>query len=167
MILYYGREMLTKKIILLLMSILITSCGYHLKKNILISKDMQPIYLDGDRKLSLLLSRKLSINNIEVTNFPNQASTIIKINRKKEMTRTLTLDESGLTNQYSLTAECFLTWKFKNHDEYIIMPTKLSARVIQLKDNSNILGQYSMREKLNQQLNIKIIEKAMYLINQD
>jgi hypothetical protein len=66
-----------------------------------------------------------------------------------------------------LTAECFLTWKFKNHDEYIIMPTKLSARVIQLKDNSNILGQYSMREKLNQQLNIKIIEKAMYLINQD
>lgn len=152
------------KIIIYLILFLIASCGYQIQRNIFISKDLQPIYIDGDRRLSLLLSKRLSINNIEITNSANSASSIIKINGKKQTYQAVTIDKGGLTNQYALTAECFFSWKSKDKNEYIIMPTKLTSRIIQLKDNNNILAQYSTREKLDQQLNIKLTEKATLLI---
>ena len=133
-------------------------------KKLSISSDLQPIYIDGDKRLTLLLSRKLTIANIEVIDSPHQASSIIKIKRKKDLDQTLTLDESGLSSQYSLTAQCLLSWKDNKLDEYIISPTYLSARRIQLKDNDNILGQYSMREKLVEQLDNELIDKALYII---
>ena len=53
------------------------------KKKLSISSDLQPIYIDGDKRLTLLLSRKLTIANIEVIDSPHQASSIIKIKKKK------------------------------------------------------------------------------------
>ena len=52
-------------------------------KKLSISSDLQPIYIDGDKRLTLLLSRKLTIANIKVIDSPHQASSIIKIKRKR------------------------------------------------------------------------------------
>lgn len=156
-----------KRTFILFILIFLCSCGYQLQKKISINSNLQPIYIDGDRRLTLLLSRKLSIANIEVTHSLNQASSIIKIKRQEGLDQTLTLDNSGISNQYSLTAQCLLSWKDKKLDEYIILPTNLSARRIQLKDKNNILGQYSMREKLVEQLDFELIEKTLYIIKKN
>tara|TARA_B100002019_G_C21245301_1_gene587943 strand:- start:1110 stop:1595 length:486 start_codon:yes stop_codon:yes gene_type:complete len=157
----------TKRTLILFISFFLCSCGYQLQKNLSIDSNLQPIYIDGDRRLTLLLSRELSIANIEVTNTPTQAFSTIKIKRKKSLEQPLTLNESGQSNQYSLTTQCLLSWKDNKLDAYIILPTNLSARRIQLQNKDNILGQYSMKEKLVEQLDIELIEKALYRINKN
>ena len=136
-------------------------------KKLSISSDLQPIYIDGDKRLTLLLSRKLTIAKYRSYRLTSSSFKYNQNKRKKDLDQTLTLDESGLSSQYSLTAQCLLSWKDNKLDEYIISPTYLSARRIQLKDNDNILGQYSMREKLVEQLDNELIDKALYIIKKN
>lgn len=90
----------------LLIAVVVTSCGWHLRGNNKLDTNLSTIYLSGLGKQSDFyrsLSRSLNANDIVITNSALKAEyTLVMQNRKTER-RTATVSSSARVSEYQLT----------------------------------------------------------------
>ena len=74
------KNRLTIKVtIIAAIMLLLTACGYQLQKPIAVDDNTQPVYVDGDRLLSLALKQQLRSNGIALASNSSNANSIITV----------------------------------------------------------------------------------------
>ena len=93
----------TKSSALLLLFLLLTSCGYHLRGAVEMPEGMENLYLENaSGRLQQEIRNALRFSNGRIVQTPSEAGIVIKILKEELKTRVLSVSSTGKANQFSL-----------------------------------------------------------------
>ena len=92
-----------KKTVLLMMMLLLSACGYHLRGPLTLPTGLKSIYLESaSPQLQEQFNASMKISSIPVANSSENASLIIRIYNENNDRRVLSLSSSGVANDFEL-----------------------------------------------------------------
>ena len=95
--------MLIKKITILLLALLISACGYHLRGSINLPAGLKNVYLEGGSpQLTKQFNSIMEASSVPVANSPDTAGMIVRIFNENNQRRVLSLDSGGAANDFEL-----------------------------------------------------------------
>ena len=155
------------KLTYLLLSILITSCGFHLRGSQDFSKILPEVNVSGVNKYSDLgreLLRSLATANVNVF---DESSIILNITNDTFSKRVLSVDSAGRANQYELRYDVSFTLvkTAKNEKEQkivdLIPAQNISEKREYLFDANLILATQDEENRLKQDMRQSVILQLM------
>lgn len=91
------------KICLLLLALLLSACGYHLRGEIDLPSELKSIYLEGaSPQLREQFKKALESSAVQLVDTRTAAGTIISVANEDNLKRSLSLGSGGRSNQYGL-----------------------------------------------------------------
>jgi len=94
---------LIKKIVLLMIVLLLSACGYHLRGPLTLPTGLKNVFLEGGSpQLQEKFNSSMNISSIPVANSPDTAGMIIRIYNENSERRVLSLSSSGVANDFEL-----------------------------------------------------------------
>jgi LPS-assembly lipoprotein len=95
---------LIKKSVLLIMALLLSACGYHLRGAIELPAGMKNVYLEGgSAQLREQFNRAMEISSVPLASSPDTAGIIVKIFDEDSQRRGLSLGSDGTANDFELS----------------------------------------------------------------
>ena len=155
------------KLTYLLISILITSCGFHLRGSQDFSKILPEVNVSGVNKYSDLgreLLRSLATANVNVF---DESSFILNITKDAFSKRVLSVDSAGRANQYELRYDVSFTLvqSVKNEEEQkvidLIPAQNITEKREYLFDANLILATQDEENRLKQDMRQSVILQLM------
>ncbi len=96
--------MLIKKSVILIMALLLTACGYHLRGALDLPAGMNNVYLEGgSAQLRDQFNRAMEISSVPLASSPETAGIIVKIFNEDSQRRILSLGSGGTANDFELS----------------------------------------------------------------
>lgn len=96
--------MLIKKSVFLIMALLLTACGYHLRGALDLPAGMNNVYLEGgSAQLRDQFNRAMEISSVPLASSPETAGIIVKIFNEDSQRRILSLGSGGTANDFELS----------------------------------------------------------------
>ncbi len=96
--------MLIKKSVFLIMALLLTACGYHLRGALDLPAGMNNVYLEGgSAQLRDQFNRAMEISSVPLASSPETAGIIVKIFNEDSQSRILSLGSGGTANDFELS----------------------------------------------------------------
>ncbi len=109
-----------KKPSLLLMFLMLTACGYHLRGSIAMPEPLKNLYVfNASSALQSELSDVMKASKGHLASSPNEASLVVKIISEDIKTRVLSIGSSGKSNESQL--DYFLQFQFYDNQENQVM----------------------------------------------
>lgn len=109
-----------KKPGLLLMFLLLTACGYHMRGSIAMPESLKSLYVfNASSALQSELSDVVKASKGRLASSPNEAGLVVKIISEDLRTRVLSIGSSGKSNESELNY--FLQFQFYDNQENQIM----------------------------------------------
>lgn len=130
--------------ILIALSLLMISCGFHLRGSQDLSAVLPEVQIQGTDKHSELgreLTRALASAKVNVL---DESNAILKINRDEFSKRVLSLDSAGRANQYELSYQLSFSLLEKMNGESLKFENKQALNKLQLVD---LIPSQSITEK--------------------
>ena len=157
-----------KTTIVVFIALLLSACGYQLQKPLSLEASTQPVYVEGDRLISLALKQQLRSNGIQITEKSSAASSVITVSLIDNDIRSysISIDARDAETLRSMTAA--IEWRYranknKSHGQ-LLEKSLVSAEVVQVKNPDNVAAQSSENEILMRELRERLIEKMISLI---
>ena len=149
------------------MALLLSACGYQLQKPLSIEADIQPVYVEGDRLISLALKQQLRANGITLSKTASSANSIMNVSLINSDSRSysLSIDARDAEVLRSMTAS--LEWHrttSNSSERQILEKATVSAEVVQVNNPDNFAAQDSESEILVNELRDRLTEKMISLI---
>jgi LPS-assembly lipoprotein len=95
---------LIKKSVILIMALLSSACGYHLRGALELPAGMKNVYLDGgSAELREQFKRAMDISSVALASSPETAGIIVKIFNEDNQRRVLSLGSGGTANDFELS----------------------------------------------------------------
>jgi LPS-assembly lipoprotein len=95
---------LIKKSVILIMVLLLTACGYHLRGALDLPAGMNNVYLEGgSAQLRDQFNRAMEISSVPLASSPETAGIIVKIFNEDSQRRILSLGSGGTANDFELS----------------------------------------------------------------
>ncbi|MDH5393508.1 MAG: LPS assembly lipoprotein LptE [Gammaproteobacteria bacterium] len=135
----------------LLMGLMISACGFHLRGAYQLPDEMSSVYLGAQNLHSELLQdlrRILKANGSEIVNDASLAKTSIKIEKEKIIERVVSVDNRGRASEYEVKLEILYSVNVTAKDKsnaFKIKNRKLELIRDYIYDNEAVLGK--SREK--------------------
>lgn len=106
-------------VFVVLLTLVISGCGFQLRGAIDISAEISPLYLQQNSVFELAREIKalLTTNNIEVVADPAQANSQLVLLNETKQSRVLSVDGNGRAREYSLTYTVNFTMTIKKAGE--------------------------------------------------
>lgn len=152
-----------QKLLLSILLMFLTACGYHLRGELELPDNMKTVYLEG-ASLGLKDQFKAAVLNsqVKVVNSRADAGTIILVSDEDTLKRALSLGSSGYANQYGL--EYRFVYEVQDGKGKIVVPSQPveirreyfnNQQLILGKDNEemvirNEMYQQAVRNMINQ-----------------
>ncbi|MDD5320272.1 MAG: LPS assembly lipoprotein LptE [Methylococcales bacterium] len=96
--------MLINKLVILIMALLISACGYHLRGALELPQGMKNVYLEGgSAQLREQFKRAMETSSMQLSNSPENAGIIVKIFDEDSRRRVLSLSSGGVANDFELS----------------------------------------------------------------
>jgi LPS-assembly lipoprotein len=96
-------RVLIKKSVILIMALLLSACGYHLRGALQLPAGMKYVYLEGGSpELRGQFMRAMQISSVPVASSPETAGMIVKIFDEDSQRRVLSLGSGGTANDFEL-----------------------------------------------------------------
>ena len=96
--------MLIKKSVILIMALLLSACGYHLRGALDLPAGMKNVYLEGgSAELRDQFKRAMEISSVPLASSPETAGIIVKIFDEDSQRRVLSLGSGGTANDFELS----------------------------------------------------------------
>ncbi|MFA5923222.1 MAG: LPS assembly lipoprotein LptE [Methylococcaceae bacterium] len=96
--------MLIKKSVILIMALLSSACGYHLRGALELPAGMKNVYLEGgSAELHEQFKRAMDISSVALASSPETAGIIVKIFNEDNQRRVLSLGSGGTANDFELS----------------------------------------------------------------
>ena len=109
-----------KKPSLLLMFLMLTACGYHLRGSIAMPESLKNLYVfNASSALQSELNDVMKASKGHLASSPNEASLVVKIISEDIKTRVLSIGSSGKSNESQL--DYFLQFQFYDNQENQVM----------------------------------------------
>jgi LPS-assembly lipoprotein len=95
---------LINKLVILIMALLISACGYHLRGALELPQGMKNVYLEGgSAQLREQFKRAMEISSVQLASSPEKAGIIVKIFDEDSRRRVLSLSSGGTANDFELS----------------------------------------------------------------
>jgi len=95
---------LIKKSFILIMALLSSACGYHLRGALDLPAGMKNVYLEGgSAQLREQFNRAMEISSVPLASSPETADIIVKILDENNQRRVLSLGSGGTANDFELS----------------------------------------------------------------
>ena len=148
--------------LLLLSTLLLSACGFHLRGSISLPEGVEPIYVSGNNAIATEIRNQLSSNDIQITNDITQAQYQLIISDHSAQKRTVSLGEGGRVAEYQITINTSFTIKDRQ-GKTLVEPRQLSTRKIIRNDPNNVIStaeeEALLRSEMQQNLASKIIRQ--------
>ena len=163
-----NNRLTIKATLIAVITLLLTACGYQLQKPITIDDSIQPVYIDGDRLMSLALKQQLRSNGIALANNSSTANSIITVAVIDNESRSYSVSADARDAEVLRSMAASIEWHRitggKNSNRTLIQKTKVDAEVVQIKNPDNVAAQNSEGEILVRELRERLVEKMVSLI---
>jgi LPS-assembly lipoprotein len=94
---------LIKKSVILIMALLLSACGYHVRGALELPAGLKNVYLEGgSAELREQFKRTMEISSVPLASSPETAGLIVKIFDEDSQRRVLSLSSSGTANDFEL-----------------------------------------------------------------
>ena len=157
-----------KATIIVVIALLLTACGYQLQKPIAMDDNTQPVYVDGDRLLSLALKQQLRSNGIALVSNASSANSIITVALVDNDSRSYSVSVDARDAEALRSMAASIEWHriatSENSDRTLIQKTIVDAEVVQTQKPENVAAQNSEGELLTRELRERLVEKMISLI---
>lgn len=157
-----------KATIIVVIALLLTACGYQLQKPIAMDDNTQPVYVDGDRLLSLALKQQLRSNGIALVSNASSANSIITVALVDNDSRSYSVSIDARDAEVLRSMEASIEWHriavAESSERTLIEKTVVNAEVVQTQKPENVAAQNSEGELLTRELRGRLVEKMMSLI---
>ena len=95
--------MRVKKSFVLIMALLLSACGYHLRGAMELPEGLKSVYLEGGSpQLREQFNRAMEISSVALASSPETAGMIVKIFNEDNQRRVLSLSSGGVANNFEL-----------------------------------------------------------------
>ncbi|NBV74483.1 MAG: hypothetical protein EBR59_00410 [Methylococcaceae bacterium] len=142
-----------KKPGLLLMFLLLTACGYHMRGSIAMPESLKSVYVfNASSALQSELTDVVKASKGRLVSSPSEAGLVIKIVSEELKTRVLSIGSTGKSNESEL--DYFLQFQFYDNQENQVMEEQ---RIEIAREYFN--DQTAVLAKLNEE---QIIRKEIY-----
>ena len=163
------KNRLTIKVtIIAAIMLLLTACGYQLQKPIAMDDNTQPVYVEGDRLLSLALKQQLRSNGIALVSNASSASSIITValvdNESRSYSVSVDARDAEALHSMAASIEWHRIATSEGSDRTLIQKTVVDAEVVQIQNPDNVAAQKSEGEILVRELRERLVEKMISLI---
>ena len=163
------KNRLTIKVtIIATIMLLLTACGYQLQKPIAVDDNTQPVYVEGDRLLSIALKQQLRSNGITLANNASSANSIITVALIDNDSRSYSVSIDARDAEALRSMVASIEWHriatSENDDRTLIPKTAVDAEVVQIQNPDNVAAQNSEGEILVRELRERLVEKMISLI---
>jgi LPS-assembly lipoprotein len=92
-----------KKSFVLIMALLLSACGYHLRGAMELPAGLKIVYLEGGSpQLREQFNRAMEISSVALASSPETAGMIVKIFNEDNQRRVLSLSSGGVANNFEL-----------------------------------------------------------------
>ena len=163
-----NNRLTIKATLIAVITLLLTACGYQLQKPITIDDSIQPVYIDGDRLMSLALKQQLRSNGIALATNSSTANSIITIVVVDDENRSYSVSADARDAEVLRSMAASIEWHriigSKNSNRTLIQKTIVDAEVVQIKNPDNVAAQNSEGEILVRELRERLVEKMVSLI---
>lgn len=161
--------MLTKtlpSICILLIALLLSACGYHLRGEIELPTELKSVYIQGaSGPLLDQFNKALISSSVQIVNTPAAAGTIITVSNEDTLKRALSLGSGGRANQYGLEYRLNYQVTDKENNE-IVKSQPVEIRREYFNDQQLILGKDNeeivIRNEMYQQAVRTIINQVRF-----
>lgn len=159
-----------KKIILLSILIL-QSCGFHLRGNVMIPQHWQPVYVsvENAHEIATILKQNLETAEIQQTSHLDQAKLVLKLQNQRVTHRILSVSStSAKTQEREYIGE--VEFEIRDAQGTVLLPTqKITARRELSIDERAVLAkskeEHLLLRDLEQELADNIARRLMFLHN--
>ena len=145
----------------MLLTLLLTACGYHLRGEAVMP--FKTIYISASNPNSALvkeLRKDLKTNKTEVVNKPDKADIILNISLEQPDMVILSLDATGLVNEYQLRYRVSLRAYDNQQREWLPASELMLTRDL-ICDNSQILAMSSEEALLFQNMSSDMAQQIL------
>jgi LPS-assembly lipoprotein len=95
---------LIKKSVILIMALLSSACGYHLRGALELPAGLKNVYLEGgSAELREQFKRAMEISSVPLSSTPENAGIIVKVFDEDSRRRVLSLNSGGVANDFELS----------------------------------------------------------------
>ena len=152
---------LSRFLIMLLLALQLAACGYHLRGEAVMP--FKSIYLSAANPGSALIAelrKDLKTNKTEVVDKPDKAEVILNISLEQQDKVILSLDATGLVNEYQLRYRVSLRAYDNQQREWLPASDLLLTRDL-IFDNSQILAMSSEETMLYQNMRSDMAQQIL------
>ena len=157
-----------KATMITVITLLLTACGYQLQKPIVLDDNTQPVYVDGDRLISIALQQQLRSNSIALANNASSAKSIITVALINNKSRSYSVSADARDAESLRSMAASIEWHriaaTENSERTLIQKTVVNAEVVQIQNPDNVAAQNSEGEILVRELRERLVEKMISLI---
>ena len=163
-----NNRLTIKATIIAVITLLLTACGYQLQKPISVDDTTQPVYVGGDRLLSITLKQQLRSNGVALVSNASSANSIITVGLINNDSRSYSVSIDAREAEVLRSMAASIGWHriatSGNGDRTLIPETVVDAEVVQIKNPDNVAAQNSESEMLVRELRERLVEKMISLI---
>jgi LPS-assembly lipoprotein len=112
---------LTKKVVIFVMALLLSACGYHLRGALELPANMKNVYVEGGSSPLLeQFKQVMKSSSAQLASSRQGAGIVIKVANEEFNRRVLSLSTRGKSNEFELTYR--LDYEFANAADAVLMP---------------------------------------------
>jgi len=149
-------------------TLLLSACGYQLQRPIALDDNTQPVYVDGDRLISIALKQQLRSNSIAIVSTASSAKSIITVALIDNDSRSYSVSADARDAESLRSMAASIEWHriaaSENIERTLIEKTVVNAEVVQTQNPDNVAAQDSEGEILMRELRARLVEKMISLI---
>jgi outer membrane lipopolysaccharide assembly protein LptE/RlpB len=163
-----NNRLIIKATMIAVITLLLTACGYQLQKPIILDDNTQPVYVDGDRLISIALKQQLRSNSIAIVSNASSAKSIITVALIDNDSRSYSVSADARDAESLRSMAASIEWHriaaSENIERTLIQKTVVNAEVVQTQNPDNVAAQNSEGEILIRELRERLVEKMISLI---
>jgi len=133
----------------LLLTAILSGCGFHLRGAYQLPEVMQTTYIDAAQKNSNLiraLKRSLKASDITLSENRTDASAILRVGNEKKTKRIVSVDSQGRAREYTLNYS--VSFSLKANDDFEIPEQIITIERDFLFDTEDVLGKSKEESQL-------------------
>jgi LPS-assembly lipoprotein len=146
---------------IVLMALLVSGCGYHLRGAFSLPKELQSIYLEGaSSRLRSQFNEVLKSSSGQLTSTPKGAGIVVKIYNENQSRRVLSLSSRGKSNEFEL--EHRLEYELSNAQDQVLLPREpVNVRRAYYNDQQDIIAKDNEENVISNEMTKQIVRTIM------
>ncbi len=150
-------------LLLLLVCLLVTACGFHLRGETVLPEWLKTAYVESDVRYSEVadeLRRALRTAGASVVERPEQASAVIRIEGEQSKRRILSVGSDGRPREYELNY--LLSYGVYESAGKVLLPSRTTSQAkVYAFDEVDVLGKSTERDELWRELRRRAVAAVM------